>query len=126
MFLSSRNQNGLKFRAVERQSAIPSFLKVWWFCSSPFAFAFAARILWEKTVWTWSRGPQMVGFSLMHIHPVFAVFGILCCLAVMIWIVAAIPFAISRRGSISIADVGMFVCALFVTASVAVPDNFFV
>jgi hypothetical protein len=27
---------------------------------------FAARLGWEQTVWTWERGPQMVGFSLMH------------------------------------------------------------
>lgn len=26
----------------------------------------AARIIWEQTVWTWQRGPQMVGFSLAH------------------------------------------------------------
>jgi len=26
----------------------------------------AARLVWEQTVWTWERGAQMVGFSLMH------------------------------------------------------------
>lgn len=26
----------------------------------------AARFIWEQTVWTWERGPQMVGFSLSH------------------------------------------------------------
>lgn len=26
----------------------------------------AARLIWEETVWTWERGPQMVGFSLAH------------------------------------------------------------
>ena len=26
----------------------------------------AARLIWEQTVWTWERGPQMVGFSLAH------------------------------------------------------------
>ena len=24
------------------------------------------RLIWEQTVWTWRRGPQMVGFSLAH------------------------------------------------------------
>lgn len=28
--------------------------------------ALAARLVWEQTVWTWERGPQMVGFSLAH------------------------------------------------------------
>lgn len=26
----------------------------------------AGRLIWEQTVWTWERGPQMVGFSLAH------------------------------------------------------------
>lgn len=26
----------------------------------------AGRLIWEQTVWTWERGPQMVGFSLSH------------------------------------------------------------
>lgn len=25
-----------------------------------------ARLVWEETVWTWLRGPQMIGFSLAH------------------------------------------------------------
>jgi len=28
--------------------------------------ALAARLVWEQTALTWSRGPQMVGFSLLH------------------------------------------------------------
>jgi hypothetical protein len=28
--------------------------------------ALAARLIWEQTVWSWERGPQMVGFSLAH------------------------------------------------------------
>jgi hypothetical protein len=60
---------------------LPNFLKVWWVGASPFAVLFAARILWEKTIWTWSRGPQMVGFSLWHIHSEFALVGILGSLA---------------------------------------------
>ena len=26
----------------------------------------STRLIWEQTVWTWERGPQMVGFSLAH------------------------------------------------------------
>jgi hypothetical protein len=28
--------------------------------------ALAARLIWEMTVWSWERGPQMVGFRLVH------------------------------------------------------------
>lgn len=30
------------------------------------ALLLAVRLIWEQTVWTWNRGLQMVGFSLMH------------------------------------------------------------
>lgn len=28
--------------------------------------ALTGRLIWEQTVWTWERGPKMVGFSLAH------------------------------------------------------------
>jgi hypothetical protein len=54
---------------VEARSELPDPLKVWWFVSFPIAALLAARIMWDAAVWTRSRGPQMVGFSLMHVHP---------------------------------------------------------
>ena len=110
---------------VETRSALPYPLKVWRFFSFPIAALFAARITWEKTVWTWSRGPQMVGFSLMHIHPFFAIVGMVSCLAVMVWLLPAIPIAIARRKTISVTDVAMVACAVLVAAAVVIPDNFF-
>ena len=71
--------------------ALPTFLKVWWVGASPFAVLFAARILWEKTILTWSHGPQAVGFALFHIHPEFAFGGILGCLAVALWLLITLP-----------------------------------
>jgi hypothetical protein len=55
------------------QSALPRWLRLAWLFLAPIGFLFAARIAWEKTVWTWSRGPQAVGFSLMPVHPFFSV-----------------------------------------------------
>jgi len=111
--------------AVQTPSALPDSLKVWWFFAFPIAAMFAARIMWEKTVWTWSRGPQMVGFSLMHIHPFFAIVGMVSCLAVMVWLLPAIPYAIMRRKIISVADVVMVTCAALVAVAVVIPDYFF-
>jgi hypothetical protein len=110
---------------VDTQSAVPRYLKVWWCCSTPIAILFAARILWEKTVWTWSRGPQMVGFSLMHIHPFIAILGMVSCLTVMVWLFAAVPYAVIRRKIITLADVAMVSCSVLVAFAVVVPDNFF-
>jgi hypothetical protein len=104
---------------------LPGFLKTWWLCVSPFAILFAGRVLWEKTVWTWARGPQMVGFSLMHIHPMFAVVGVLSCLGTMTWMLPAIPYAIIRRKEIGLADAAMIACATLVTLIIVLPDNIF-
>jgi len=81
--------------------------------------------MWEKTVWTWSRGPQMVGFSLMHIHPAFAVLGFLCIWALIAWLLPAVFYAIARRKSIGAIDLAMIVCTLFVAVCLIIPDNFF-
>jgi len=46
--------------------AFPSALKYIGVPIVAAAFVFAARLVLEQTVWSWSRGPQMVGFSMMH------------------------------------------------------------
>jgi len=38
---------------------LPDWMKVYWLVSAPFAVLLAVRVMWEKTVWTWTRGPQM-------------------------------------------------------------------
>lgn len=52
----------------------------------------AARLIWEQTVWTWERGPQMVGFSLAHgsgallfLFPILLIVWTLVVAAVAIW-----------------------------------------
>ena len=106
--------------------ALPNLLKVWWVVASPLGFLFAGRILWEKTIWTWSRGPQIVGFSLWHIHPGFAVAGILCTLAVALWLLITIPYAILRRRDIEPWDWLMVAGSVAIILALVVPDTFFV
>src|SRR5215475_9844416 len=105
--------------------ALPDSLKVWWVSASPLALLFAGRILWEKTIWTWSGGPQMVGFALWHIHPGFAVAGTLCSGAVALWLLIAIPCAVVRRRKIEPWDWFMMAASVMVIAALAVPDAFF-
>ena len=67
----------------------------------------------------------MVGFSLMHIHPMFAIIGMVFCLSLMIWLLPAIPYAIARRKTVRFADVAMIAGAALVTTAIVIPDNFF-
>jgi multisubunit Na+/H+ antiporter MnhB subunit len=105
--------------------ALPDFLKVWWVCASPFAVLFAGRILWEKTILTWSQGPQMVGFALWHIHPGLALVGTLSSLAVALWLLITIPYATMRRRDIEPPDWLMMACSVLVIVALTLPDTFF-
>jgi hypothetical protein len=96
------------------QSALPRWLRLSWLFLAPIGFLFAARIAWEKTVWTWTRGPQAVGFSLMHIHPFFGIAGITCC------VFLTLRWSISSK-----ADIAMVVLSLLATVAIVLPDTFF-
>jgi hypothetical protein len=48
-----------------------------------------ARILYEETIMTVSRGPQMVGFSLVHAMPLLFVAGMLSFVGANLWVGAA-------------------------------------
>jgi hypothetical protein len=109
-----------------RRFALPVWTQIWWCASLPLAIALSARLLWEKTVWTWTRGPQMVGFSLMHIHPGFAVLGFFSTFVLALWVLPAVAYLVIRRKDIHLLDVGMLLLALLIIASIAMPDNFFV
>jgi hypothetical protein len=107
------------------RSALPRWLRGVWLCLSLPGLLFAARIAWEKTVLTRARGPQMVGFSLMHIHPLLWIVGALCCNLLSLWLIPAAVYAVRRRQGVSLLDLGMMGCSLLATAAMAVPDTFF-
>jgi len=67
----------------------------------------------------------MVGFALWHIHLGFAVVGTLCSLAVALWLVIAVPYAIVRRRDIEPWDWLMMAGSVLVILALALPDTFF-
>lgn len=81
--------------------------------------------MWEKTVWTWTRGPQAVGFNLWHVHPGFAIVGGLSSYSLIIWLIPAGSYLFVRRRDIHPADIGMLAVALLVLLAMVTPDNFF-
>lgn len=100
------------------------WLRISWLCLSPLGLSFALRIAWEKTVWTVVRGPQMVGFSLMHIHPMFFLTGLLCCWFLMLWLVLAVIYMFAHK-RIPLPDAIMVAVAIFVAVAMLTPDTFF-
>jgi hypothetical protein len=49
------------------------------------------RLIWEQTVWTWERGPQMVGFSLAH---GLGVFLFLFPILLVLWLAVAVVLTV--------------------------------
>ena len=68
----------------------------------------------------------MVGFTLMHIYPFFAIVGILCSFLLIVWSLPGVVYLIVHRRDISRIDIAMLVVSLIVTAVIVVPDDFFV
>jgi hypothetical protein len=108
-----------------KKSAIPNWLRVAWLCFVPLGVCLSLRIAWEKTFLTWDQGPQMIGFSLLHIHPMFAVLGGLCAYLLILWLVPALIYVIVRRKNISVADIVMILTGLFIAVAMAIPDTYF-
>jgi hypothetical protein len=104
---------------------LSDWMKVWWLICAPFALLLAGRVGWEKTVWTWTRGPQIAGFSLWHLHPLFAIAGLLSFWGILVWSVLAVVFVAVRRQRIPAREIGMFLCAVFVMLAMMLPDTFF-
>ena len=67
----------------------------------------------------------MVGFALWHIHPGFAVVGTVCSLAVAVWLVITIPYAVVRRRDIEPWDWMMMAVSVAVIVALALPDTLF-
>ena len=67
----------------------------------------------------------MVGFALWHIHPGFAVVGTVCSLAVALWLLITLPYAVVRRRDIEPWDWMMMGGSAAVIVTLALPDTFF-
>ena len=110
---------------AERESKpFPMWLRLIWIIPAPLAIALSVRILWEKTLLTAERGEQLIGFSLVHIHPGFFFMGLLCSLILLAWLVPAIIYSAIARLRIGIIDYAMMLGSILVLAAMLLPDNF--
>ena len=100
----------------------PKWLRQGWICLVPFGFPFACRIAWEKTFLTWLRGPQMIGFSLMHVHPMFFLGGLLCSYGFILWLITATIYLIKGGMKATKLDAAMYLLGLFIVLALVVPD----
>jgi hypothetical protein len=71
-----------------REPVFARWFRIWGACSLPGTWFLALRLLWEATVLTAQRGPQMVGFSLAH-SPAIIPLGLSVLLAAA-WLLAGL------------------------------------
>jgi hypothetical protein len=103
---------------------LPDWMTVLWLVPAPLALTFSARVLWEKTLLTYLEGEQMIGFSLMHIHPFFFISGWLCSMILMLWLLAAGAFLIRARFRFARYGWWMIAGSLFVVLAMFMPETF--
>jgi hypothetical protein len=84
---------------------------IWWFVYPPLG-ALEARLLYEQIWLTYTRGEQMIGFSMAHQFPELLLFGLAGCIGSILWSIVALVFILRRRYQISTASKLQFALAL--------------
>ena len=106
-----------------RTSIYPEWLTGWWWLSAPLGILIAARFAWEKTVWTWRQGPQVVGFQLSHNAPLLAIGGVLSCYLMGIWLLPGGYHLAKEWKTATRRDKIMALLAVLVTIAFFLPDE---
>jgi hypothetical protein len=66
---------------------MPKWIKILLIFIAPGLLMFFGRMSYECLYLTYKNGPQMIGFSLIHLHPSLYIFMILSYFAAIIWII---------------------------------------
>src|SRR2546425_10218273 len=77
---------------------VPRWPSVSWWLVYPGTALLLGRQLYEVTYLTWKAGPQMVGYSFVHLHPALFLFGMASYLGAYCWLLATVVLAAVRRG----------------------------
>jgi hypothetical protein len=66
--------------------AIPSWFRLLGWIVFAGSALLVLRLIYEETILTWQNGPQMLLFSIAHIHGTFLAVGGLATLLVYVWL----------------------------------------
>lgn len=105
----------------EQPKGFPKFVTViWWVVYLPL-LALEARLLYEQTWLTYTRGEQMIGFSMAHQFPELLLIGLAGWLGCILWCIVALVFMLRRRYQTSIVSRLQFALALTTVLLMIVP-----
>jgi len=75
----------------------PLWLAVPWCLAAPGTAYLIARSLYEETLLTWQRGPQMVLFGFIHAEAAFALLCFASVALMVLWVLTATVWAVVTR-----------------------------
>jgi hypothetical protein len=67
----------------------------WWFLI-PGVIIWLTRMVYERSLLTWRRGPQMEGFSFFHLHPAIFMISASSILLSRVWLILAALILVSN------------------------------
>ena len=76
---------------------VPNWIKFFWIIALPGLLLFLGRMTYECIYLTYKNGPQMIGFSLIHLHPILYIFMIYSYFASIIWIIICTIWMIKTK-----------------------------
>jgi hypothetical protein len=94
---------------------MPNWIRIFWIIILPGLLIFFGRMIYECIFLTYKNGPQMIGFSFIHLHPIVYIFMILSYFAAIIWILVCTIWMIktkvkkNRPGGIFIFIITLFI-----------------
>jgi hypothetical protein len=82
------------------------------------------RLLWEKTLLSWSEGPQLIAFTMVHEYPIPFFIGIAGMVLCDLWILTAVVFLVLRRKTILTTEKVQFAIVSFTILIDLIPYAF--
>jgi hypothetical protein len=86
------------------------------------AALFVGRIVYEETILTWTHGPQMVGFAMLHgAVPFFPFAGLVGALGGLLWIIVSLILLVRKKFRIPPADWAPIIFLIILAALLLIP-----
>ncbi len=90
-----------------RNNALTGFPKPWMvsgYVFVVFSAIFVGRIVYEETLLTWTFGPQMIGFAMVHTMPLMILAGLIGLIGGLVWLLVSLVLIFGRKFRIPAID----------------------
>jgi hypothetical protein len=82
------------------ETKVPKWIWILFIVAIPGSIGLAFELIYEMTYLTWLKGPQMIGFSLMHAYTGFYIYFVLSLFALFAWILIVLFWSLKNIRSL--------------------------